>query len=355
MGLMTDTVYARQGSRADPPPAIFRRWVHSREDDADGLEVFRPEGFEFPPSFGRDGFEMHENGEFVQEDVGPADGIVRVAGRWAALGPLRVAVSFSGAAARAGFTVEIVTVDDAVLRIRRAPQQTTQPDQASVPAMDHADIQAYQALPQVAMFRRLDFDEAQVIALRSFPPQFILRVSGTKPYATMDVELVPFVYVRQPDYWEIEVVGSLRTPGVPVAAPYAVSLPLAGRLGTRGIEVVGANRSQRIDVPAGQAPQGDCRNWTAWIDLQPPGPPTLHVAGECEVPSGGYTVELRRREPQGFNPRDLLLDKIVTPPSGPVTGVVSTVEARYSEETTAGYDTVTILPGGPSIEVSEAH
>jgi hypothetical protein len=352
---MTDTGYERQGGPADLPPAIFRHWVHSREEDAEGLEVFRPDGFEFPPSFGRDGFEMHENGEFVQEDIGPADGTVRVPGRWTALGPLQVAVSFYGAAAREGFTFEIVAVDDAVLRISRAPQQSTQLDHASVPAMDDAQIQAYQGLPPATMFRRLDFDHAQVITLRSFPPQFILRVSGSKPYATMDVELVPFVYVRQPDYWEIEVVGSLRIPGMPVPTPYAVSLPLAGSLGTRGIEVVGANRSQRIDVPSGQTPQGDCRNWAAWIDLQPPGPPTLHVVGECQFPTGGFTVELRRREPQGFNPRDLLLDKIVTPPSGPVPQVITTVEARYREETTAGFDTVTILPGGPSIEVAEAH
>jgi hypothetical protein len=34
------------------------------------------------------------------------------------------------------------------------------------------------------------------------------------------------------------------------------------------------------------------------------GPPTLHVTGECEFPSGGFTLELRRHEPQGFNPRD---------------------------------------------------
>lgn len=352
---MTNTDNEHRGIPAALPPAIFRHWVHSREEDADGLEVFRPEGFEFPPSFGRDGFEMHEDGDFVQEDVGPADGIVRVPGRWSRVGPRQVAVSFYGAATRAGFSFEIVAVDDTVLRLMRGSQQATQLDHASSPAMDDAQIQAYQALPPAASSRRLDFDHAQVIALRIFPPQFILRVSGTRPYANLDVELVPLVYVRQPDYWEIEVVGSLRTPGLPVAAPYAASLPLAGSLGTRGVEVVGATRSQRIDVPAGQTSSGDCRNWAAWIDLQPPGPATLHVTGECEFPSGGFSVELRRHEPQGFNPRDLLLDKIVTPPSGPVIEVITTVEARYREETAAEFDTVTILPDGPSIEVTQAH
>ena len=352
---MTATDHEQYGIPADLPPAIFAHWVHSREEDAEGLEVFRPESFEFPASFGRDGFEMHENGAFVQEDVGPADGVVRVPGRWSLLGPRQVAVSFHGTATREGYTFEIVAVEADVLRIRRGQQQTTQLNYATSAAMDDAQIQAFQSLPPAAGFRRLDFDHAQVIALRIIPPQFILRVSGTKPYANMDVELVPFVYVRQPDYWEIEVVGSLRTPGLPVAVPYSVSLPLAGSLGTRGIEVVGATRRERIDIPAQQAPQGDCRNWAAWIDREPPGEATLHVTGECEFPTGGFTVELRRHEPQGFNPRVLLLDKVVTPPSGPATQVITTVDVRYREETTAGFDTVTILPDGPSIEVAAAH
>ena len=123
---MTATDYEQYGIPADLPPAIFAHWVHSREEDAEGLEVFRPESFEFPVSFGRDGFEMHENGAFVQEDVGPADGIVRVPGRWSLLGPRQVAVSFHGTATREGYTFEIVAVEADVLRIRRGQQQTTQ-------------------------------------------------------------------------------------------------------------------------------------------------------------------------------------------------------------------------------------
>jgi hypothetical protein len=64
-------------------------------------------------------------------------------------------------------------------------------------------------------------------------------------------------------------------------------------------------------------------------------------------------VELRRREPQGFNPQDLLLDRIVHPPTGPVAEVVTEVEVDYSEETEFDYQTVTILPDGPSINVED--
>ncbi len=57
-----------------------------------------------------------------------------------------------------------------------------------------------------------------------------------------------------------------------------------------------------------------CDNWYAWIDTQPVRPPKLMVVGDVSVPSGGYSVALEMRTPQGFNPSILLLDLIVTPP-----------------------------------------
>ena len=105
-------------------------------------------------------------------------------------------------------------------------------------------------LPAPASSRLIDFDRVEVVTLESFPPQFVLVVSGTKPFLNMDVSLVPLVYVRQPEYWGIEVVGRLPGGiGLPALAPYRVSLALAGSLGTQGIEVIGASRTERIDVP----------------------------------------------------------------------------------------------------------
>jgi hypothetical protein len=78
---------------------------------------------------------------------------------------------------------------------------------------------------------------------------YVLIVTGVKPYANMQVELMPLIYIRQPDYWEIEVVGCLRGIGLPVLTPYTVALPLDGVRGRHGVEVVGANRRKRIDVP----------------------------------------------------------------------------------------------------------
>ncbi|MGH3564587.1 MAG: hypothetical protein ACRDRH_00860 [Pseudonocardia sp.] len=337
------------------PASTFQHWRHSFEEDSGGVEVFRPDGVTLPPAFGRDGFEMRADGTFIQDDIGPADGIVRVPGRWTLLGPARVAAFFDGA--RPDYSFEVLDVDDSVLRRRLDPLPPHPDRYCGASGMGETHLASFGGLPPATSFRVLDFDHASIITLRSFPPQFVLRVSGTKPYANMGVELVPLVYVQQPEYWGIEVVGSLRGIGLPSQAPYSVSLPLTGTIGTQGIEVIGASRRERFDLdPTVPAVAGVCRDWTAFLDLQPPGPSTLRVTGTCEFPTAGFSAELRRREPQGFNPRDLLLEKIVQKPDGPAATVITAIDLRYEEKANAGdFDTVTILPEGPTIPVQEVH
>ena len=220
--------------------------------------------------------------------------------------------------------------------------------------MNEVQAREYDDLPRAQAYRLINFERAEVRTLESFPPQYLLVVSGIKPYLNMRVNLVPLVYIRQPEYWGIEVVGHIRGGiGLTATAPYTASIPLAGITGTRGTEVIGANRSEKIDVPSREL--GNCRDWSAWHDHQPPGPPVLHVRGECEFPTAGYSVELRRREPQGINPKDLLLNRIVHEPSGPVAQVVTVVEASYREETDFEYEKVTILPDGVSVSVKDVH
>ncbi len=136
-----------------------------------------------------------------------------------------------------------------------------------------------------------------MVTLESSPPQFVLNVKGTKPFLNMEVDLVPLVFIRQPEQWGIEIVGRLRGVGLPALAPYTVSIPVTGLLGTRGIEVIGATRSEKIAVPA-EEPTRDCDGWSAMQDRQPPGPAVLRVRGECRFPVTGFRVEPRRREPQ---------------------------------------------------------
>jgi hypothetical protein len=115
-------------------------------------------------------------------------------------------------------------------------------------------LQDFEKLPPVKSHRLIDFDSVEIIVLESFPAQYVLVVRGMKPYLNMRVALVPLVYIQQPDYWGIEVVGSLPGIGVPALAPYTVSISLNGITGKEGIEVIGANKSVRECVPPQHEP-----------------------------------------------------------------------------------------------------
>jgi hypothetical protein len=96
--------------------------------------------------------------------------------------------------------------------------------------------------------RLLDFDSVEV------RPGFVdgtwvLLVQGMAPCGNMRIDLVPVIYITRPDYWEIELVGCLRGPLCLPQRSFIETLPLNGTLGTAGIEVVGATRQKRIDVP----------------------------------------------------------------------------------------------------------
>jgi hypothetical protein len=102
--------------------------------------------------------------------------------------------------------------------------------------------------PAPSSVRLINFTRAEVRP-GFLPNTWILIVSGTKPYLNMTVQLVPLIYIKQPEFWGIEVVGTLPGIGLPATAPYTVSLPLDGILGTKGVEVIGANKKQKIYVP----------------------------------------------------------------------------------------------------------
>ena len=109
--------------------------------------------------------------------------------------------------------------------------------------------EAFLNAPTSSSVRLINFDKAKVIT-GFVPGKYILVVSGTAPCANMVVELSPLIYIQQPDYWGIEVIGSL--PGgicLPAMKHYTESLPLDGIMGKKGIEVIGANKRQKINIP----------------------------------------------------------------------------------------------------------
>ena len=97
--------------------------------------------------------------------------------------------------------------------------------------------------------RRLDFDEARVVP-GFVTGTYILIVSGEKPYLNMQVELVPRIYVRQPEWWGFEVVGSIPGGiGLPAFGRYTADKDITSVTGTKGVEVFGTDYSLKLPVP----------------------------------------------------------------------------------------------------------
>jgi hypothetical protein len=94
-----------------------------------------------------------------------------------------------------------------------------------------------------------------------------------------------------------------------------------------------------------------CDDWSV-RKLQRPGErEQLVVSAVCAV-RGGERLELRRDEPQGINPADLLLELVVY--RGPFPEGPASRDVRISHvEFDAGYKTVTVLPDGPTLPVEQ--
>lgn len=79
---------------------------------------------------------------------------------------------------------------------------------------------------------------------------YFLMAWGEKPYKAMEVEIVPMIYVRRPEWWQVDIVGSLKgdRETSAVTGEYFVSREI-WFWGTKGIEVRGKDFIHRIDKP----------------------------------------------------------------------------------------------------------
>ncbi len=73
------------------------------------------------------------------------------------------------------------------------------------------------------------------------------------------------------------------------------------------------------------------RDWYAWNDRMPPRPDRFHINGEVLVPNPGVDVLLVPREPQGINPKILLLDLLLVQKPGVWPAVLVWKPARYDK------------------------
>jgi hypothetical protein len=59
-------------------------------------------------------------------------------------------------------------------------------------------------------------------------------------------------------------------------------------------------------------PAPDTKNWEAWIDTMPGGPGHMTVIGDVDVGNIAASAHLKEHNPQGINPKILLLDLTIT-------------------------------------------
>ncbi|WP_425613596.1 hypothetical protein NA78x_003431 [Anatilimnocola sp. NA78] len=111
--------FAGEDEKSKLPPEVFKSWIHSREEDTDAVQAYRPKGFKFPPSRGRSGFEIAKDGVFIDHPIAPADGNETVSGKWESAEEGKVKVTFPKDAKRKPFTLEIVSCDGKVMRVKR--------------------------------------------------------------------------------------------------------------------------------------------------------------------------------------------------------------------------------------------
>lgn len=95
--------------------------------------------------------------------------------------------------------------------------------------------------------RLVDFEQAFVASIE--PGGRLLIVRGIAPSSRMDIFLSHRLYADTPDWWGIEVVGA--QPGgvcLTEALNFEAAIPLENIQGRKGIEVIGANGSTRIEL-----------------------------------------------------------------------------------------------------------
>ena len=94
----------------------------------------------------------------------------------------------------------------------------------------------------------LDFDDAELVSGGPDCP-VVLRVKGQAPCMNMEVRLVPLIYIQQPDYWVVHVVGDLQGGICLEAIREYDEILVPAPLGKQGVVVVGQSKRERLENP----------------------------------------------------------------------------------------------------------
>jgi hypothetical protein len=103
---------------ADLQTCLLGHWIHSHEEDTQGLMVFRPASYTFPPSRGRIGYDFCKGGELIYYGIGRADGSEQFSGSWVMEGPDRIRIKVDSERLEP-FVLQVVSCDGQTLKVRR--------------------------------------------------------------------------------------------------------------------------------------------------------------------------------------------------------------------------------------------
>ena len=93
-------------------------WLHAYEEDDNGVQVYRPNTYAFPPARGRTGFAFDRAGLFTQYDIAPTDGLEGRKGTWKMAGDHTMRIALDDKK-DPDYQLEIVSLQDNVLKVRR--------------------------------------------------------------------------------------------------------------------------------------------------------------------------------------------------------------------------------------------
>ena len=92
------------------------KWIHSYEEDTDGVKVYRLASYDFPPSRGRTGFLLKEDKSFINYEIAPTDGIAERKGNCNIEGS-KMTLSFEDSTRN--YVIEVISIENNVLKIKK--------------------------------------------------------------------------------------------------------------------------------------------------------------------------------------------------------------------------------------------
>ena len=96
----------------------------------------------------------------------------------------------------------------------------------------------------------VDFEKAELHNSGSHGAR-VLTVTGNTPSSSVrgcPIKLVPATYSSQPEYWRVEVLWDRADAIFQSICPFEASVPIDDIRGTKGIEVVGKTRVERLPM-----------------------------------------------------------------------------------------------------------